>query len=534
NIIVTVNPNPVVSITASANTICAGDTAVLIASSNLGGTGFSWNNGLNGDTISISAINTTTYTVIGNALGCRDTASTTITVNELPVVTVNNPVICWGETATLTATSTVNGSHYTWYPSLDTLNPYSVNPVITTTYTVIGAKLGCSDTATATVTVHPLPNITVNNPVICMGFDANLIANGGVSYVWNDGNSGSPYVVSPFQTTTFYVTGTDANNCSDSATAIVTVHPNPIVNVNNAAICFGHDANLTATGAVNYIWNDGNNGNPYIVSPFQTTTFYVTGTDANNCSDSATAIVTVNPNPTITISSVPICSGATASLTAAGAATYVWNTGATSNPLVVTPSVTTNYTVTGTNTFGCVSTANANATVYPIPIIDFNANPWGAEVETPIIFTGNSNVPITQWQWDFGDSYTDNSGVVVTHSYVNDGEFEVTLTVTSDHTCVNSITHPVVIELSLQFPNVFTPNGDGVNDKFEIVGLKPEKENKLEVFNRWGKKVYEKSSYDNSWSGEGASDGTYYFIFTWKSYTLGREASYSGSVMILR
>ena len=76
------------------------------------------------------------------------------------------------------------------------------------------------------------------------------------------------------------------------------------------------------------------------------------------------------------------------------------------------------------------------------------------------------------------------------------------------------ISHSVIIELYVQFPNVFTPNGDGVNDKFEIVGLKPGKENKLEVFNRWGKKIYESTNYKNDWDGENYADGVYYFIFT--------------------
>ncbi|MEI8204746.1 MAG: gliding motility-associated C-terminal domain-containing protein, partial [Bacteroidota bacterium] len=261
----------------------------------------------------------------------------------------------------------------------------------------------------------------------------------------------------------------------------------------------------------------------------------VTGTDVNNCVDSATAIVTVHPNPTVTANPDYICQGDTIILTATGASTYLWSPGgSTSNPLIVMPNTSTVYTVTGTNSFGCTGIDTANAIVYPTPAIDFEANPWGIEVDNPITFTGSSDVPVSQWQWNFGDSFTDNSGVVVTHAYASDGTFVVTLKVITDHSCKSAISHSVIIELGLQFPNVFTPNGDGVNDKFEIIGLKPNKENTLQVFNRWGKKIYEKASYDNSWTGEGAADGTYYFIFTWKSYTLGREASYSGSVTIVR
>ncbi|MEI8204759.1 MAG: gliding motility-associated C-terminal domain-containing protein [Bacteroidota bacterium] len=535
NVIIHVKPLPVIQATGS--TICEGDTGTVSVTSNLTGTSYIWYPNLDTlNPLSVVPSVTTTYTVIGDALGCKDTANATVIVNLLPSITANDTVkICIGDTATLTATSTVIGTHFTWYPGLDTLNPMHYHPLLTSTYMVVGDKLGCSDTAISVVVVNPLPIITINDTAICFGNDAQLTAHGATTYIWNDGTTLNPYTVSPFQTTTYYVTGTDLNTCSDSASAIVTVHPNPIVNVNNPVICMGTDAQLIATGATTYIWNDGNNTNPYTVSPFQTTIYYVTGTDINHCVDSATAVVTVHPNPSVTALPDYVCLGDTAILTASGASTYVWSPGgSTANPLIVSPTSTTVYSVTGTNTFNCTGTDTAIVIVYPIPIIDFIANPWGTEVDEPIVFTGSSNVAVSDWLWNFGDSFTDNSGQDVTHSWASDGTFNVTLTVTSTHSCSISISHSVIIELNMQFPNVFTPNGDGVNDVFEIVGLKPDKENKLVIFNRWGKKIYEKERYDNSWTGEGSADGVYYYIFTWKNYKLNKESSYSGSVTIIR
>ena len=322
--------------------------------------------------------------------------------------------------------------------------------------------------------------------------------------------------------------------CSDTATSDITVNPLPFITINNPVICLGFDAILSANGATSYVWDDGSTFNPYTVSPFQTTTYSVTGTDANNCSDTSSAVVTVNPNPSVTAEPVVICSGDTAILTAIGATNYIWNTGDIVNPLIVTPIVTTIYSVTGTNAFSCTDTDSATVTVYPTPVIDFTADPWATELGNPILFTGSSTVPINLWQWDFGDTFTDNSGQIVNHTYLNDGTYIITLIASTIHQCESTINHSVIIETNLFFPNVFTPNSDGINDKFEIVGLKPDKENSLQIFNRWGKKIYEKSQYDNSWTGEGAADGTYYFIFIWKSYSLGKETSHSGSVSILR
>ena len=461
----------VVNMTANAGTdrtICSGDTVVLHGS---GGISYSWtpaaslvtSNIQNPNTLPL--LNTTTFTVmVFDTNACSASDNVLITVNPLPEIQAMGSTICYGDTGTVTAISDVNNTSFIWYPGADTTNPASFSPNATTIYTVIGDRYGCKDTTSTTITVNPLPFITINSPSICLGGDAVLSASGATSYVWNDGSTFNPYTVSPFQTTTYSITGTDANGCSDTTSTLVTINPNPTVIANPAYMCEGDSATITATGAIS----------------------------------------------------------------------YVWNTGDTSPSITVNPSTTTVYTVTGSNSFGCVGTDTANALVYPTPIIDFIANPWAEQIDNPIIFTGSANVPVVLWQWSFGDGFTDNSGDVVTHTYANDGTFHVTLNITSDHSCLSTITHDVIIELDMQFPNVFTPNSDGTNDTFEIVGLKPDKENKLQVFNRWGKKIYEKERYDNSWTGEGAADGTYYYIFSWKSYTQGKELSYSNTVTIIR
>ncbi len=509
-----------------------------------------WFQGINaigtGSSISVSPTTPAFYTAEavyincnGNAVTVRDSVQVTPNMNYNMSITPTNATICQGDSVVIMVSGTP--ATYTWTPSLGlntTTGPnVTATPTSSTNYVVTGTNGICTGTDTVHITVNTIPIIQALGSIICFGDTATLAAISnltGTNFIWfPGGDTLNPATVTPTTTTTYTVIG-DANGCKDTTTTIVTVNPLPFITINSPSICMGSDAILTANGATTYIWNDGSSSNPYTVSPFQTTTYYVTATDANNCSDTASTLVIVNPTPTIATSGDTICSGTTATLTASGASSYVWSTGATSNLLIVTPATTTIYPVTGTNSFGCTDVDTAIAIVYPTPIIDFIANPWATEVDNPIVFTGSSNVTVNQWLWNFGDSFTDNTGANVLHTYTSDGEYVVTLTTSTDHPCVSSISHSVIIELNLQFPNVFTPNADGQNDKFEIVGLKPDKENKLLIYNRWGKKIYEKEHYENSWSGEGAADGTYFYVFTWKSYSLGREASHSGSVTILR
>src|SRR5207344_1604237 len=243
--------------------------------------------------------------------------------------------------ATLTASG---GSTYSWSTG-DVTNPITVSPTTTTSYTVTGTDAqGCSNTAVATVTIGPNPTITVNSPTICSGASATLTASGGSTYSWSTGEIINPISVSPTVTTSYTVTGTDAQGCSNTAVSTVTIGPNPTITVNSPTICSGASATLTASGGSTYSWSTGETINPISVSPTVTTSYTVTGTDAQGCSNTAVATVTIGPNPTITVNSPTICSGASATLTASGGSTYSWSTGQTINPISVSPTVTTSYT----------------------------------------------------------------------------------------------------------------------------------------------------------------------------------------------
>ena len=361
---ITVNPQPITTVTSA--TICPTQTATLTAA---GATTYSWSNGALTNPISVTPLTTTSYTVTGTSFGCTSTAVSTVTVGGTIVAAVNSPTICVGAIATLTATG---GTTYSWSTG-SILNPLSVTPTTTTSYTVTANTSGCTGTAVATVTVNPLPLTIVNSPTICAGDIATLTAAGATTYSWSTGATINPITDSPLTTTSYTVTG-NSLGCTSTAVATVTVNPIPVTTVNSPTICPGDAATLTAAGAATYSWSTGGITNPISVTPAATTSYTVTGTSLG-CTSSAVATVTVAPTMSITVNSPTICAGQTANLSAGGATTYTWSAGASSsglNTADATPASTTTYTVTGT-TAGCTGTAVATVTVNPLPLTTVNS-----------------------------------------------------------------------------------------------------------------------------------------------------------------
>lgn len=326
----------------------------------------------------------------------------TVTVAELPPLTITTQatpsIICAGNTTQLTVTGL---SSFNWQPGGQTSSPANVTPGSTATYTVTGTDgAGCLRTDSVSIIVNALPLITIlPNPVsICEGDSAVLMASGAVSYSWapstglSNPNLDAPSA-SPSATTVYTVTGTDFNNCSNSATVEVTVKPDPVilVSANPSSICEGDGALLSASGLSSFLWNPGGQTTSSIlVTPAVTTTYTVAGNAANGCSGQMQVTVTVNALPQINALpvAISICSGDTVQLTAEGGISYSWSPAAgLSDPGIATPDasplISTTYTVTGQNVAGCSAAATSQITVHPPVTSSGAANP-------PVICLGES------------------------------------------------------------------------------------------------------------------------------------------------
>ena len=355
----TVTVNSGGAITINSPTICSGQTATLVAS---GATTYTWNTGSNSATINPVPVATTIYTVIGASGTCSTQTTATVTVISGGTITVNSPTICSGQTATLVASGATT---YTWNTGSNsaTINPA---PIATSVYTIIGSNGSCSTSATATVTVGSI-TLTATSQTICAGLTATLVANGATTYTWNTGSNSATINPSPATTTTYTVIGANGT-CSASTTATVTINASGAISVNNATICSGQTATLSAGAAASYTWNTGQNTQNIVVNPITTTVYTINATLGAGCNASNTATVIVNTNPTITVNNASICAGQTATLNTVGAISYVWYDGSTAASNTVSPITTTSYSVVGSSN-GCTNSATANVVVTPNPTV---------------------------------------------------------------------------------------------------------------------------------------------------------------------
>jgi len=213
------------------------------------------------------------------------------------------------------------------------------------------------------------------NSAICSGQIATLTASGGGTYSWNNGSTADQIFVTPTSTTTYSVIIV-IGKCSDTASITVTVYPPLTASISgNKTICSGQSTTLTASGGIVYSWNNGATTSSIIVSPSINTTYSVSVSNGV-CTDDTSITIIVHPIPTVIISgnTVPICSGHSATLTASGGGTYLWNNGNTNNAIIVSPSSTTSYSVIVTGTNGCSNTMAATTTVTPIPVATISTN----------------------------------------------------------------------------------------------------------------------------------------------------------------
>ena len=384
---------PTATITATGNaTICPGNTTPLTAN---GGANYSWlpSGSLNissGNFVTANPVTATIYTVTGTtSVGCVGTATVGVTIGGTLAISVSpNRTVCPNELTTLTASGAPN---YTWSPNIylnsNILNSVNCTPAASQVYTVTGANGPCVGTNTISVSVQNTLSIgaTAGTKTICPIGSSVLTATGAANYVWNpsislSSSNGSQVVATPNTNTTYTVTGT-TGTCVKSNTVTVAVTTNPILAPVSTTVCDGSVGNLSVSGASTYTWSPAFGLNtttgPNVTASVNSTQLYnIIGESSFGCLTQTTVIITIVPMPTITIvaSKTTICEGASTTLTAFGADGFSGWTPAgslavVSNSVVVaSPTIATNYTVTGTNSLGatnCFKTEEIQINVIP-------------------------------------------------------------------------------------------------------------------------------------------------------------------------
>ncbi|HXB41755.1 MAG TPA: PKD domain-containing protein, partial [Bacteroidia bacterium] len=359
----------------------------------------------------------------------------------------STPMVCGGSTAVLTAPP--GASSYSWATvgGSGTIIGSTTNQTVTIgsaghyQVTLGSFGSGCTlviDTIIPGGPTGPIANFT-DAPgcfSVPVPFTDQTNPNGGgpvTGWSWNFGDGGTSTVQNPNHTYaaagTYTVTLTSTNGgCVSTYTAAVTVTAGVVPSFTGPPVCLGAPTTITNTtaGAATYTWTLGNGTTSNSATPAVTYTaagsYAVTlsVTTGGGCTGTVTNTVVVNPPPTVTATGNTICNGAgPVNITAAGATTYTWNTGATGATLSQNPAVTTNYTVTGTNANGCVNTAtttinvisNPTITVVPTSICAGSTGTLTISGATTYTWTGPSIVGATT-----GSVVTANPGATSTYT----------------------------------------------------------------------------------------------------------------------
>lgn len=373
---VVVDPLPIVGAGSTSSVLCLGSQVSLIGS---GATTYTWlPMNTVGAFVNVSPTSNSTYTVTGkNNSGCTNTAVVSVTVNPLPVLSVNGAGnLCAGNSSTLV----VSGANtYTWSNSTNAASVV-VSPALSTTFVVSGtAANGCVGSTNAAVNVLALPNITViGTNSVCAGSPAILVAGGANNYVWSIGGNTPSISINPTVSTAYIVTGTGSNGCTAilSGTIVVEALPNVAATSSSSMVCSGAAVTLIGSGANTYTWLPVNsNAALSTVNPIASTTYTLIGKTLSACSNSTTVNIAVSQSPILSISgNTSICNGQTATLTASGANTYTWNNAANAAVINVSPASTSSYVVYGSNSAGCIGSANFPVTVFALPILSISGS----------------------------------------------------------------------------------------------------------------------------------------------------------------
>lgn len=343
----------------------------------------------------------------------------------------------------------------------------------------------------------------------------------GGSYIVGTTDSSIFVYPSTGGTYTYSLTIYDAFGCTYDTTLNIIVVDKPVVNLgNDTSLCDGTILTLDAgnPNADAYLWSTGATSQQIQVNTTGTYIAEVTNTDggALQCKDSDTIIVTFFPVPVVNLGS-DTCIETGIVLDAGFVPNYIynWSTGATTPTINVSSTGIYFVEVQSGTGSPCFDKDTINIKLIPHPVVDLGP-------DTTICIQRSVSLTVTQSNETSDFTYVWNNGSINTSSIVFSpngipGPHIVSVVKTGCTTATDTVI--VTGKLcDVTVPNVFTPNGDGYNDFFVIKGLKDYPNTLVQIFNRWGKKVYESTNYQNDWDGKNQNDGVYFFVITFIDY----------------
>lgn len=508
---------------------------------------------------------------------CGGTQTGSFLVNQSELTLGSDVWICNGESKTLTANA--QAQQFEWYATnnpgviLSTTNNVTVSPSVTTEYALRILDL-CNHIQTATITVNVdlfVLAITIDpaSAEICPGTTITLTANDAESWEWQPGGQTTQTIIlNPVTPDTYtYTLNASSLYCIDKeATQSFTVFPIPSANflfTPPSEACTGEEISFTYGGGTpdTLIWDFGDGTTSRLQNPTHAYTnagIYDISlhVDQYICSNDTIIQISIDPLPVPDFQADLLegCLPVTVQFTdftldAFPNATYVWDFGDGSSSSLKNPQH--EYTAAGlfsvslsvNNTDRCAgSILHSNLIqVNPNPEANATADPYLTTLDTPEINFFNQSISdstIQYYIWTFGDgdtSHLENPS----HIYQAAGDYTVQLFIETVNGCLGDTTLYVALteEVRLFIPNAFTPNGDGLNDVFEIKGT-PVADFNLYIFDRWGGQIFSTHNYEEKWDGNNTAGdpvpaGTYVYQISGTDYLL-RPLSFKGIVTVVR
>jgi len=506
-----------------------------------------------GDTLQdISSLEGGVYSVtVTDSVNCISLLSVEVVEPSLVIATAS--VTNAGCSPTGRIDLTVNGgvSPYTYEWSSGATSQ-DLNNVAAGTYSVtVTDNNSCERTDSFTVNAPGNINLAlVIDDVTCQGVadgsvTANVTgANPPLQFTWSNGATTSS--ITSISGATYSVSVRDGNNCTASQTATV---DEPVLLTATASItrvlCEGGDEGgiklNPAGGVAPYTAEWSNDSTGLSLTDLAPGIYIATVTDVNGCTlDTAIDLSSVSNYVVDAVPTNSSCGGGADGSVFANILSnttppysYTWNTGDTTATITnVAPGI---YSVTVTDSLSCLQIDTAVVVEGSIVIED-------SVINTSCPTSGDGSIAVTVSGGTAPYNYAwSNGGNTAFLQNVQTGNYS--LTVTDVNNCVGNKTIEVLVDTSgtiecdqLVIYDVFSPNGDGVNDTWIIDGLQDYANNDLQIFNRWGNVVFEANPYDNTWDGESDKgellpSATYYYILKLNDVN---KSIYSGPITLIR